>query len=265
MISAIFSARNCQIEIVIVKLQSQRILITGASSGIGRATALTLAQLGASCVVCGRDEGRLDSLITEMYPGDHRAESFDLERRLSEIPEWIKQLFDSRPLTGLVHCAGLEVALAARMFDETTFDKMIRTNTTSALMLIKGFRQKGCFGSPSSVVFVSSIAALVGQPGHSMYCATKGAVNAMTRALAVELARDGIRVNAVCPGYVETDMGETLRSRLSPEQFQKILNSYPLGLGKPADVAHAVSFLISEQSRWITGSTLVVDGGHSAH
>lgn len=247
-----------------MRLDGKRILITGSSSGIGRATALAVAALGGRCLLNGRDEARLQSVLTSL-PGDsHAVAPYDLAADLDGIPTWILGLAKDAPFSGLVHCAGIELLQPIRMHDPAAFDQVMATNTGAALMLVRGLRQASCHAKPCSVVLMSSVAALVGQPGHAIYCASKGAVNAMVRALAVELARDAIRVNAVCPGLVESAMGTALRDRLPPAAYAGIAASYPLGLGRPEDAADAVAFLLSERSRWITGSELVVDGGHSA-
>lgn len=243
----------------------QRVLITGASSGIGRATAHTIAELGGRCLICGRDEARLQAVLQGLPGSGHASASFDLVERIDEIPTWMRGLTADGPLSGLVHCAGIESLLPVRMFDAESFEHTMSTNTGAGLMLVRALRQNGCHVKPCSVVLVSSVAALVGQPGHAMYCASKGAVNAMTRALAVELAREDIRVNAVCPGLLDSEMGNAMKARLPPQAYAEILASYPLGLGRPSDAADAIAFLLSKRSRWITGSHLVVDGGHSAH
>jgi NAD(P)-dependent dehydrogenase (short-subunit alcohol dehydrogenase family) len=131
-------------------------------------------------------------------------------------------------------------------------------------MLAKGVAQKKCFGTPCSIVFMSSVMGIVGRPASSIYSASKGALNAMSTSLAVELARKGIRVNTVCPGQVQTEMDDAIRKRLGVNLYQSIVDAHPLGLGKPEDVAGTVAFLLSDMSRWITGTHLVVDGGYTA-
>ena len=245
-------------------LTGRRVLVTGASSGIGRATSLYLAGLDADVVLCGRNEQRLQDTLDSMPEGDHLLAPFDLATELDEIPAWIRGLSKSGPFQGLVHCAGVEMTLPVRQVNHACFEKVFRINTEAALMLTKGIRQKKCFQLPCSIVFVSSVAALTGQSAISLYCASKGALNAMTRSLAVELARQGIRVNTVCPGQVDTEMNDAIKVKLTQEQYQAIINAHPLGLGTPDDVAAAVAFLLADTGRWITGANLVVDGGYTA-
>jgi NAD(P)-dependent dehydrogenase (short-subunit alcohol dehydrogenase family) len=129
------------------------------------------------------------------------------------------------------------------------------------LALARGFRQRGVAAPGASLVLLSSVSALVGQAGNVVYCASKGAVLAATRALAVELLRDSIRVNAVLPALVETEMSERFRATMTEAQWQAYLARYPMGIGQPEDVANAVAFLLSDASRWINGIGLVIDGG----
>lgn len=137
-------------------------------------------------------------------------------------------------------------------------------NVTTAFMLAKGLRHKQVRKSSSSIVFISSAVGLVGQPGVSVYSSTKGAILSMTKSLALELAREGIRVNAVCPGVVNTSMTKGLEKAIGQENFQTVIDAHPLGLGEPVDVANAILFLLSPSSRWMTGSALTVDGGYTA-
>jgi NAD(P)-dependent dehydrogenase (short-subunit alcohol dehydrogenase family) len=140
----------------------------------------------------------------------------------------------------------------------------MKVNVESAMGLLKGYRQKGVNPGAGSVVLIASVLGLCGQPVQSIYSATKGAVLAMAKSAALELVRDGIRVNCVAPAIVETELVDRLRATMTPEQFQAVVAAHPLGLGQAKDVANAVAFLLGETGRWITGTTLTVDGGYTA-
>ena len=132
-------------------------------------------------------------------------------------------------------------------------------------MLAKGFRQKGVHTDSGSIVLMASVMGLVGAVGRSVYCSSKGAVVGLTKSLALELARDGLRVNCVAPAFVATSMFQEMKTQLGAEQIGAIESAHPLGIGEPRDVAHAIAFLLADTGRWITGTTLVVDGGYTAH
>jgi NAD(P)-dependent dehydrogenase (short-subunit alcohol dehydrogenase family) len=241
------------------------VLLTGASSGIGRDTAILLSELNARLVLGARNRERLEQTLQSLNGTGHRIEDFDLAS-VDEIPTWIKKIAaDSGPLHGLVHCAGIHSAHPLRILSAEKLEHVMRINVSSALMLAKGFRQKGCFVPGGSIVLLSSVAGLVGEPGVSAYAASKAAIAGLTRSLAMELAGQNIRVNCVAPGFVQTEMTDRLRESLSPEQFSAVEALHPLGLGTPRDVAHGIAFLLAATGRWITGSTLVIDGGYTAH
>lgn len=246
-------------------LSGHRILITGASSGIGRATAIAASRLGAITILVGRNRERLEATLESLENSGHSIEPREL-LDLDGIPDWMKSVASQcGPLSGMVHCAGIEELAPIRYVSLDRFRQMQDVNVTAGLMLLKGFRQKGVCVAGSSVVLVSSVASLVGQPGHTGYCATKGALTALARAAAVELATEGIRVNCIAPGWVEdTAMTEAAGRRMPSEQIAAIGAMHPFGVGKPDDVANGITFLLSGAARWITGSTLVVDGGYSA-
>ncbi|HRJ61491.1 MAG TPA: SDR family oxidoreductase [Azospirillaceae bacterium] len=243
----------------------RRVLVTGASAGIGRACAIALAGLGARVVVNGRNEGRLAETLAAL-PGDgHGAAPFDLTD-CDQIPGWIKVLAtDGGPLAGVAHCAGTQSSKPVRSVDTAYFDQVMRANLLSALALARGLRQKGCCAaSGGAMVLVSSVAAFIGQPGNVVYSASKGALVSAARGLAMELLRDNIRVNCVAPAMVETEMMERFRQTTTAEQFARIREAHPMGFGKPEDVAAAVAFLLSDAARWINGVCLPVDGGYLA-
>jgi len=246
-------------------LEGRNIIVTGASSGIGKDTACFLSKLGARIVLVGRDIGRLNECCNLLEGEGHRIEAFDLSA-VDDIPQWIKKIAEEMgPLNGLVHSAGIYLIRPLRATSRRNFEDLMHINVTAAFCLVKGFRQKGVFAQNSSVVFLSSVMGMVGQPGLAAYCSSKGALIALAKSLALELAKDKIRVNCVCPGNVETNMAEKLRETLTSEQFDAIESMHPLGMGTTEDIANAIAFLLADTGRWITGSSLVVDGGYTAH
>jgi len=245
-------------------MDGKTILVTGASSGIGRETAILLSRLKARVVLVGRNPERLEETKERMTGVNHLVEPFDLTAG-DLIPGWLKQIASGTgPLSGLVHGAGVHQAIPLRVLTAGKVEEVMRANVTSAIMLVKAFRQKGCCSRPASIVLFSSAAGLAGQPSVSVYAASKAAIIGFTRSAAMELAPEGLRVNCIAAGYVSTPMTEGLRDKLTPEQFEAIEKSHPLGIGTPLDVAHAAAFLLAQTGRWITGTTLVADGGFTA-
>ncbi len=246
-------------------LTGKRILITGASAGIGQATAKLASELGAMVICAGRSEQGLAETQAMLAGGGHRAVQFDLSRT-DEIPAWMKTLAaETGPLHGLVHSAGLNRARPLKILAHKDYADIMAINLDAAIALCRGFRQKGvCDGAGGSVVFLSSVAALKGQPSIAAYAASKGALLSLGRTLALELAREKIRVNCLCPGLVKTRMAGQFQSLMTEEAYRQVEASYPLGFGEPEDVANACVFLLSQASRWITGASLVLDGGYSA-
>lgn len=243
----------------------RRILVTGASAGIGRACAIALAGLGARVILNGRNEGRLAETLAALPGQGHAAAPFDLTDS-DQIPLWIKGLAtDGGPLAGVAHCAGTQSSKPVRSVDAAYFDQVMRANLLSALALARGLRQKGCCDAGGgAMVLVASVAAFIGQPGNVVYSASKGALVSAARGLAMELLRDNIRVNCVAPAMVETEMMERFRQTTTAEQFERIREAHPMGFGKPEDVAAALAFLLSDAARWINGVCLPVDGGYLA-
>jgi NAD(P)-dependent dehydrogenase (short-subunit alcohol dehydrogenase family) len=245
-------------------LNGRRYLITGASSGIGRETAIFLSRLGAQLALAGRNKMRLEETRAALAGEGHEMVPFDLSRG-EEIPAWLKVITTQMgPLDGLVHAAGIQNLLPLKMVESKDVDSMMQVNVGAAVMLAKGFRQKGVHAAVGSIVFLSSVAGLVGEAGLSLYSASKGAIIALTKSLALELARDHIRVNSVAPAYVRTPMFEAAIGKMGQEQFAALMAAHPLGIGRPLDVAYAIAYLLADTGAWVTGTALVVDGGYTA-
>lgn len=245
-------------------LSGKRILISGASSGIGRETAILLSQLKATLTLTGRNETALGETLARLEGEGHRAVPFDLSQ-VDEIPKWVKQqAAETGPFDGLVHSAGLHAAAPLQVFSVKKFEELMRVNVTAGIQLTKGIRQPGCAAPGCGVVFLSSVMGMVGEAGLTAYSATKSALAGATRSLGVELARQGIRVNSVAAGMVDTEMSQRFFEQVSDENRAAIEAAHPLGLGKPRDVAYGVAYLLGETARWVTGTMLVIDGGYTA-
>ncbi len=249
---------------MILDFSSKVILVTGASSGLGRATAILLSQSGAKLALLGRRAEALEETLQLLTGEGHRIYPFDLHDT-ANIENIVKMIAsDMLSVDALVHAAGVHATLPIKMLSGDNIGDLFEINVFSFMLLVKAFRNKRILKHDPSIVVVASVAGLVGQAGVSSYSASKGALISLVKSFALELAPENIRINAVAPGIVETDMTTQLRDKVGDVAFQKIVHMHPLGLGKPEDVASAIVFLLSNQARWITGTTLVVDGGYVA-
>jgi 3-oxoacyl-[acyl-carrier protein] reductase len=246
-------------------MTSRTVLVTGASSGIGREAAIILSRLGARVILVARNQEKLVDTQKHLSEKGHVIEPFDLQL-IDSIPAWLKQISQKiGPLDGLVHSAGIHVPKPLRVLKYDDLKKVFDLNVASAVSLAKGFRQKGVCQSNSSIVLLSSVVGLVGQSGISAYSASKGALISLTKSLALELSSENIRVNCVAPGVIKTGMTDKFSDTMPDEYLNNVKKMHPLGFGNPEDVAHAIAFLLADTSRWITGSILTVDGGYTAH
>ena len=204
-------------------LDGRTVLVTGASSGLGRAISVLISKLGGRVVLVARNAERLAETLSLMDDGEHRVETFDLNE-LDDIPRWMKKLTSEVGLLdGLVHSAGLHATLPLRVLKPSRLEELMRVNVSAAMSLTKGFRQRGVRAEQGSVVYLASVSALAGSPGNAGYSATKGALVSMCRSLAMELAPEQIRVNCLAPGWVPTELSAKAEEKLEDAQLQTIV------------------------------------------
>ena len=246
-----------------IGMKGRRILVTGASSGIGRETAIAISRSGGKVLGVGRRQSELESTLSQLDGEGHRVESFDLTD-VDSIPAWLQGLAkEFGQFDGLAHMAGILESRPLKVSDAAFVDNILKVNVGTSIGLARGFRHKKVRAKSSSIVFASSVAALIGEGGISAYSASKGAIISLTQALASELAREGIRVNCVSPAVVQTEMTERFHKTLLTEQQESVRSQHLLGLGSPPDVSALIVFLLSDLARWMTGSNVVIDGGYS--
>ena len=237
-------------------------LITGGSSGIGLAIARKFVKEGLTAVIVGRDKKKLSDACREMGTQSHFmvCDLYDLEL----IPGMVQSVIDKfGRIDILVNNAGINLKKKIEEVTDEDYEKVIRTNQTSTFSLtraVAGFMKEQGGGS---ILNISSMASQYGLPYVIAYTASKSAIEGMTRAMAVELASDGIRVNCIAPGFIRTNMSSVALDK-DEERKNKVLSRTPLGrLGKPEEVANAAYFLVSDEASFITGVVLPVDGGNS--
>lgn len=245
-------------------LENKTIVVTGASSGIGRQCAIDCSKMGARVVVIARNEERLDETIVQLEGENHVKVVADLTD-FTALPIIVKNIVnEAGPIGGLVNCAGIS---KTELLKQTTADKLdsfFKSNVYSSILLAKEVCKKGIFDERgTSIVFLSSVASVVGGAGKSVYSATKGALISGMRSLSVEYAIKKIRFNAISPGVIETPINASQPYLADPELREKTISQHLLGLGQCTDISNACIYLLSEASRWVTGQNLIVDGGFS--
>ncbi len=240
-------------------LDGKRVLVTGASSGIGRAVAVECSRMGASLVITGRNAERLDETLRTLQGEGHVKVEADLTS-----PEGVEKVVAALPdsLDGVVHCAGIALPKPFRFYSSDEIKKVMGINFDAPALLTGELLRGKAIAKNGSLVFISSInGPVVSTVGNSVYSASKGALSGLVKGLALEMAPRGVRVNSILPGMVDTPILSP-NGEISQEQLVEEAAKYPLGrYGKPEEVAWAVIYLLSDASRWVTGTNMVIDGG----
>lgn len=245
------------------RLQGKVAIVTGGNAGIGEAIAKVFAAEGAAVVITGRRKDQLDRVVKDIERSKGRAlavaGSVADEGHVRDVVAATKRTFGGVQV--LINNAGLgEFGKKLHEIDDATWQRLLDVNLTGVFRMTRAVVPEMLKGKGGSIVNISSVASLVGLPMLSAYSASKGGLDALTRAVAVEYAADGIRCNVVNPGLVDTPMAAPLMN--NPEQLAPILSQYPLRrAGKPEEVANLVLYLASDEAAWVTGGTYTIDGG----
>ncbi len=238
-------------------LHNKTIFITGASSGIGRATAVECSKMGATVVVTGRNKERLYDTYSQLEGDGHLQFRTDLTN-----PDEMQQLLEFLPeLDGFVVNAGIVKLSPVKSIKPDDLDRIFQLNSKIPIMMTRNLLKMKKLKRPSSIVYTSSTAGNYNfSPANGMYSSSKAALNGFMKSAAVDLASKGIRCNSVNPAMIETPMMK-LRY-ISEKQLEENLKNYPLGrYGTPEEVAYAIIYLLSDASAWVTGTSILIDGG----
>lgn len=239
-------------------LEGKTILVTGASSGIGKATAIACAAQGAHVVITGRNEERLNETLSLLSGDGHIAIAAELCSQ-----EDINRLVDAMPeLDGAFLCAGVSDTTPVKFMNSEAIQRVLSINLEAPMLVTQRMLLKKKIKKGASLVYMSSMGVEQVAPGLGIYAASKSGLNAFMRAVATEQASRKVRANAVMAGVVRTELIDSL-SQLTEEDIKRDEAKYPLGYGKPENVANAVIYLLSDASSWMTGSVLKLDGGSS--
>ena len=239
-------------------LEGKTILVTGASSGIGRCTAIECSKMGARVVISGRNKDRLEETFAQLQGDGHISIVADMTRY-----EDIERIVNEAPaLDGLSNNAGITKVVMVKHLHSSDLNKIINTNTISPILLTQLLVKKGKMNKGASIVFTSSLSGnYCVHYGESMYAASKGAISGFAKGAALDLSRSRIRVNSVCPGIVKTNI---FNGVLTEEELEAKQQYFPLKrFGEPSDVAYAIIYFLSDASCWVTGAELKIDGGYT--
>lgn len=240
-------------------LEGKTILVTGAASGIGRATAIQCAEMGAKVILVDLNEQGLKDSMALIPRDDTEYRALDL----TDLDKLIEMVGTLSKLDGVASNAGIVLSLLAKFSEPKDMERIFKINTFSHINLIQQLIAQKKLNKGASIVFTSSMSGVYcGLAGGSLYGATKSAILGYTKALAIELAPRGIRVNTIHPGMIETPL--TSGTALSKELLEEDAKNYPLGrYGKPEEIAYSIVYLLSDATVWMTGSQLLIDGGYS--
>ncbi len=240
-------------------LEGKTILITGASSGIGKSTAIVASKMGAHVVITGRNNENLQDTYSMLVGSNNSLYSVDLTNEDERTA-----LVDKLPfIDGLVHCAGITKNIPFQFATRPKLDEVLEINFYAPAELTRLFLKSKKINKNSSIVFVSSISGVYCSAiSSSIYSASKGAINGLVKGMAIDLASKGIRVNCINPGMVETKIFES--GVITSDQLEIDKTKYPLKrYGKPEEIAFAAIYLLSDASSWVTGSNILIDGGYT--
>lgn len=237
-------------------LEGKTILVTGASSGIGRGIAIACSKMGASVIVNGRNEQRLSETMSEMEGDDNLSLAADLSDNVA-LAEMVAKL---PKLDGIVHCAGIGQRILCKQLQESDLENMMNVNFKAPVMLQTEILKQKKINKSASIVFIASIACDSPTIGNAMYSASKGAIISYANCLALELAPRLIRVNCILPAMIWTDL--IFKGGITEEELREDEKKYPLKrYGKPEDIANLSIYLLSDASSWMSGSSIRITGG----
>lgn len=239
-------------------LEGKTILVTGASSGIGRGIAIDTSKMGANVYITARNENRLNETFSNMNGdlGGIIPAELTNERNIDKLVENLPSL------DGVVLCAGIVKTMPVKNITDLAIDEIFKVNIISEIQLLSRLLKKKKLNKGSSIVIISSVSTFNVKIGNSLYSATKGAANAFAKAMALEVAKQKMRVNCIQPGFIPSSILN--QSGIEQDEYLKwYAERHPLGFGKPSDIANACIYLLSDAAQWVTGSILTIDGGYT--
>lgn len=237
-------------------LENKVILVTGASSGIGRGIAIDTSKMGATVYITARNGSRLNETFSQMNGKSNVIIPAELTNEIDELVEKLPAL------DGIVLCAGIIKTMPVKNITDTAIEEIFKVNILSEIQLLSRLLRKKKLNKGASVVIISSVSTFNVKVGNSLYSATKGAANSFAKAMALEVSKQKMRVNCIQPGFVPSSILN--HSGIEQDNFLRwYAERHPLGFGEPSDIANACIYLLSDAAKWVTGSIFTIDGGYT--
>ncbi|HEX8269202.1 MAG TPA: SDR family oxidoreductase [Flavobacterium sp.] len=244
------------------KFTDKNYLITGATSGLGNAASRALLESGAKVLGIGRDKSKISDFI-QAYPDNFVFLELDLSSEFSIEPSISEFVNNNGKFHGYVNCAGKEETMPVTMYTPQLLKSIFDVNFNAPFEILRLLSKKKFSEESASFVLIASVMSQLGQPAKTGYCSSKAALLGLVKSAALELASRKIRVNAISPGVVDTPMTQKLFSQIEEQNVNRIVGMHPLGIGSIDDITPLILFLLSADSRWITGQNIMIDGGYS--
>lgn len=242
-----------------ISLAHKKILITGASSGIGRATAVLFSNLGAELIITARNEEKLKETLALLKPNAHHQ---CVITDLTHNDAIKKMVAEMGAIDGFVHCCGKVLPVPVKFIQDKHLEDVFSVNYFSAVHTVSELLKQKKINNGASIAFISSVSTLHAYFGGGPYISSKAALEGYAKVLALELVSKKIRVNVLQPALVNTAIFEsTLDAAINKDEMNKLIAQYPLGVGEPNDIAQALAYFVSDASKWVTGTCLKMDGG----
>lgn len=239
-------------------LKGKTYLVTGASSGIGAQTAISISKMGGVVVVCGRNKDKLNEVFAKLDGVGHQIIVADLYTQLEDV------INNCPKINGIVYSAGITKHIPIKYIDKKNYDSVFNINYTIPVFLLDKLFKNKKINPNSSIVFISSLASKFPFKGGTLYAGAKAALDTYCKTIALEFSHKKIRANTINPGMVKTPLLDGAEETISKEAMDEHEKSYPLGFGETTDVANLAVFLLSDASKWITGTNIIIDGGLTA-
>jgi NAD(P)-dependent dehydrogenase (short-subunit alcohol dehydrogenase family) len=255
-----------QNEFNMYSLIGKSVLVTGASSGIGKEISINLSKAGVNVIILGRNAERLDitfNLLSSECKKERNKIISDLTEE-SNIKETVEKLDN---IDAVIHCAGIGRYVPLKYYNNTLLEEFYKINVFAPLLLTKELIKKRKINDGGSIIFISSVMSIIGAKANGIYASTKSALLGAVKCLALELAPNKIRINCISPALVKTPLLDSGidKGGISQTEYDKDILKHPLGIGMPSDISNVCHFLISDEARWITGTNIIIDGGYSLH